>query len=289
MADAYYLRYRGRTVGPYTLIQSQQMARKGQLARTSEVSTDGHSWSQAASFPEIFELTANSRSLATSNSTATHEVAVVTTTSSANQVAPRAPAIASSEWYYASGGEQQGPTSASNIIGWIKAGTLTSADRVWRDGLDNWVSISDVPEFNAAIGPTAPHRAAGGGGAGGGAFCRECGASINRRAVICTQCGVPTDAESDPLEQLAGRSSSRSSPGAIGRHHSGPPKSKSVAALLALFLGGLGGHHFYLGNIVLGVIYLLFCMTFIPSIVAFIECIVFLCMTEEAFNAKYNA
>ena len=171
MADAYYLRYRGRTVGPYTLIQSQQMARKGQLARTSEVSTDGHSWSQAASFPEIFEPPANSRSLATSNSTATHEVAVVTTTSSANQVAPRAPAIASSEWYYASGGQQQGPTSASNIIGWIKAGTLTSADRVWRDGLDNWVSISDVPEFNAAIGPTAPHRAAGGGGAGGGAFC----------------------------------------------------------------------------------------------------------------------
>jgi TM2 domain-containing membrane protein YozV len=193
--------------------------------------------------------------------------------------------MASSEWYYTSGGEQQGPTSASNIIGWIKAGTLTSTDRVWQEGLDNWVAISDVPEFRTAISPAAPHRTAGGGG-GSNAFCRECGASINRRAVICTQCGVPTDPGSDPFEQLTGRGSAL---GTIARQQSGSPKSKTVAALLALFLGGLGGHHFYLGNIVLGVIYLLFCMTFIPSIVALIECIGFLCMTEEAFNVKYNS
>jgi TM2 domain-containing membrane protein YozV len=66
-------------------------------------------------------------------------------------------------------------------------------------------------------------------------------------------------------------------------------KSRTVAAILALLLGGLGAHHFYLGNTVLGVIYLVFCLTFIPALVALIEGIVFLCMSDEVFNAKYNS
>ena len=55
MAETYFVRFRGRTVGPYSLAQAQQMARKGQLSRASEVSNDGQAWSQAGSFPEIFE------------------------------------------------------------------------------------------------------------------------------------------------------------------------------------------------------------------------------------------
>ena len=35
-------------------------------------------------------------------------------------------------------------------------------------------------------------------------------------------------------------------------------KDTSVAVLLAVFLGGVGAHHFYLGNIGLGIVYLLF-------------------------------
>ncbi len=48
-------------------------------------------------------------------------------------------------------------------------------------------------------------------------------------------------------------------------------KSAVVALLLAIFLGGIGGHKFYLGNIVLGILYLVFCWTGIPSIVALVE------------------
>ena len=197
MADSYYVRYRGRTVGPYTLVQSQQMARKGQLARTSEVSTDGQSWSQAASFPEIFEPPASSRSIAGSSSPLSLEGDPFAYPTAATPSPLHAAAKPSTEWYYASDGEQKGPTSASNIIGWVRAGSLTSSDRVWRDGLDSWVPISDVPEFSVAIGPSMPQRAtpSGGAGAGGGAFCRECGCSINRKAVICPQCGVPQQSE----------------------------------------------------------------------------------------------
>ena len=46
-------------------------------------------------------------------------------------------------------------------------------------------------------------------------------------------------------------------------------KNKTTAGLLALFLGGLGAYKFYLGQGVAGAFYLLFCWTFIPSIIAF--------------------
>ena len=66
-------------------------------------------------------------------------------------------------------------------------------------------------------------------------------------------------------------------------------KNKTTAALLAFFLGGFGVHRFYLGDSAKGILYLLFCWTFIPAIIAFIEFIVFLTMDEETFNSKYNS
>nr|WP_314490369.1 TM2 domain-containing protein [uncultured Chryseobacterium sp.] len=65
-------------------------------------------------------------------------------------------------------------------------------------------------------------------------------------------------------------------------------KNKTSAALLAFFLGGLGIHQFYLGNTGKGIIYLLFCWTLIPSLVAFIEFLLFLTMDERSFNIRYN-
>ena len=65
-------------------------------------------------------------------------------------------------------------------------------------------------------------------------------------------------------------------------------KSKSVAAILAIFVGGLGIHNFYLGKILQGIIYLVFCWTCIPTIIALIEGILFIAMPEDEFNRKYN-
>jgi TM2 domain-containing membrane protein YozV len=65
-------------------------------------------------------------------------------------------------------------------------------------------------------------------------------------------------------------------------------KNKTTAAILAFFLGGLGIHRFYLGQGGKGILYLLFCWTFIPAIIAFIDFIVFLTMHEDSFNKKYN-
>ncbi|HEY0626437.1 MAG TPA: TM2 domain-containing protein [Allosphingosinicella sp.] len=91
--------------------------------------------------------------------------------------------------------------------------------------------------------------------------CRDCGSEIARSAVSCPQCG--------------------------GRQRSGAGKSKIAAGFIALFLGGLGIHRFYLGQW-WGLFYLLFCWTFIPAVIALVEAIVFFCTSDEAWEQKYG-
>ena len=65
-------------------------------------------------------------------------------------------------------------------------------------------------------------------------------------------------------------------------------KNKITAALLALFLGWMGIHKFYLGEKGKGLLYLLFSWTGIPLIISIINFFVLLFMSDEKFNEKYN-
>jgi TM2 domain-containing membrane protein YozV len=49
-------------------------------------------------------------------------------------------------------------------------------------------------------------------------------------------------------------------------------KDEVVGVLLALFLGTFGAHHFYLRRPGLGILYVLFCWTGIPSVIGLVEC-----------------
>jgi len=93
-------------------------------------------------------------------------------------------------------------------------------------------------------------------------FCRGCGKEIHETAPTCPHCGAP---------QNTGY----------------PGKSKVTAGILALFLGAFGIHRFYLGQW-WGIFYLLFFWTLIPSIVSFVEGIVFLVTDDATWNAKYG-
>ena len=64
-------------------------------------------------------------------------------------------------------------------------------------------------------------------------------------------------------------------------------KSRVAAILLALFLGGLGAHKFYLGQVGMGLLYLVFCWTGIPAIVALVEANLYLLASDEDFQKKY--
>lgn len=62
-----------------------------------------------------------------------------------------------------------------------------------------------------------------------------------------------------------------------------PSKSRAIAVLLAIFLGGFGAHMFYLGRFRNGIIRLLFCWTVIPAAWALIEALGYIVMGKEAW------
>jgi TM2 domain-containing membrane protein YozV len=94
------------------------------------------------------------------------------------------------------------------------------------------------------------------------AFCRICGSEIMAEAEICPKCGV--------------------------RQYKPSDKSKTTAGILAILLGGLGIHKFYMGKPLQGILYLLFCWTFIPAIVSFIEGLMYFFESDEKFQSRLN-
>jgi len=93
-------------------------------------------------------------------------------------------------------------------------------------------------------------------------YCRGCSKEIHKSAISCPHCGAT-------------------------QRNMGQGKSKVVAGVLALFLGGLGIHRFYLGQW-WGLLYLLFCWTWIPSIIGLVEAIIFFCTDDDAWVEKYG-
>jgi TM2 domain-containing membrane protein YozV len=65
-------------------------------------------------------------------------------------------------------------------------------------------------------------------------------------------------------------------------------KNYVLTIVLALFLGGIGVHRFYLGQTAAGVLMLIFFWTFIPAIIAFIDVIRYLVMGESEFHRRYS-
>ncbi len=86
---------------------------------------------------------------------------------------------------------------------------------------------------------------------------------------MCPHCGAP---------QVA----------VMAAHVSHGQKSRTTAAILAILLGGIGVHKFYLDESGLGILYLLFSWTFIPAIIGLIEGLIYLTMSDERFAHKYG-
>lgn len=93
-------------------------------------------------------------------------------------------------------------------------------------------------------------------------FCFSCGEIIKKEAELCIKCGV--------------------------RHKSIPisitiSSKRVTAGLLAIFLGGLGIHKFYMQKVGIALLYLIFSLTLIPIIIGFVEGIIYLSMDDESF------
>lgn len=134
----YYYRLRGRTLGPFDLRQIRQKAKQAQIGPGTPVSRDGIDWQTMADFPEI--------SVADPG------------------IGPIVEPNGEENWYYAVGGNQQGPVPLTTLQQYVAGGMLKADDVVIKEGGTAWLPIKSVPELYAYVKPET-----GGGGDGPGA------------------------------------------------------------------------------------------------------------------------
>ena len=65
------------------------------------------------------------------------------------------------------------------------------------------------------------------------------------------------------------------------------PKDKMVAGILAILLGALGIHHFYLGNTKMGIIYIVLACVGVSPILGLVDGILYLTKPDDVFQRCY--
>jgi len=95
-------------------------------------------------------------------------------------------------------------------------------------------------------------------------FCSTCGKRLNLKAEICPGCGVRVAPPANAVNKI-------------------------VLLLVTFFLGGLGGHKFYLKKYLQGVLYLLFFWTYIPTLASLVEFIIYAVKSEPELQRRYPA
>lgn len=81
-------------------------------------------------------------------------------------------------------------------------------------------------------------------------YCKECGAELNPKAIVCVRCGCAANEQQPNSNPFSARSEQN-----VAQGYS--PSNGLVALLLAIFLGVLGIHSFYVGKTGIGIAQLL--------------------------------
>lgn len=262
MNDSYFVRVRGRTLGPYELETIRQMVRRAQVGRSHDVSHDGASWMPASTFPEIFERPQPAVSGLDVGQPVEPDPPMRM---------PDAPAAAGSYsasgggannmlWHFTMGGQQQAsPVDKQTLIGLIASGRVSANDSVWNETMTDWIPVAYAPELAAFAVPqmspnplTSPHQ----------------------------QIALPTQ----PFPDVT-------SAGSASPHYQRFIDKKVPAGIMALFFGALGIHKFMLGLTTGGLTMLLLFFLIIPipalSVIALVEAVIYLSKRDEQFFQDY--
>jgi len=161
MADqgsSWFIRNRGKVLGPFGWTELESMRNRGQLARFHEVSQDRHTWISAASVPELFpgSEARQPQALGASNLAVEdfQEIPVV--------VSPAGP-DGSASWFYSRGGTHQGPVTYQDLQRMAAQSEIGPDTLVWRSGMADWVPCRQFPDFSFAgqgtqsSAPASPH------------------------------------------------------------------------------------------------------------------------------------
>ena len=85
--------------------------------------------------------------------------------------------------------------------------------------------------------------------------CPNCGAPISANDAVCKFCGSQFSLETE--ETYEDETQVDVQPVSMVNAENWPIRSKKIAAVLAIILGSIGVHYFYLGNIKAGIVFLI--------------------------------
>lgn len=156
--DRIFVRFRGRTLGPFTKAKAVELVRRGKISRMHELSADGLNWIKAEEFGDLFGSSPAETPVARAPvQDASEPVSSAAGQSSAipvSRVNPAAPAEPSVDWYANIDGENQGPVKLQELRRWAETGLIHSTTLVWRAGLDEWQRCDRVlPDWFASLNP----------------------------------------------------------------------------------------------------------------------------------------
>ncbi len=125
--------------------------------------------------------------------------------------------------------------------------------------------------------------------------CKYCGADLDNSNKYCPNCGSNNPNYKEPEEEIeedifeaepVQKSSTKEE--REEKEDTRPPRSKLVAGLLAILLGGIGIQAFYLGRITRGIFSIIFSWTGIPAFIGVIEGVVILVGNTKDFEERYH-
>jgi TM2 domain-containing membrane protein YozV len=230
----------------------------------------------------------------------------------------------SQEWYYSIDGDRQGPVAGAELKKLAEAGKLKSSDLVWKDGMADWVPAKSIKGLFGGAAAAAPSASRSGEQAA--AKSRPVAdedderpararrrdedegdrprrrrdeedeeddrpARSRRREEDDEEEDRPVrrreEDDEDELEEDRPRKKRRRVP-------EDTANKKMVAGLLAILIGSLGIHKFYLGMNTAGIIMLLVSLvgcvvggSVVMGIIALVEGILYLTKSDEDFYQTY--
>jgi hypothetical protein len=152
MADepgGWYVRSRGRILGPFSWAQLESLRDRGQLARFHEVSKDRQTWTGAASLSQLFGTSSPGvealHSGGSSSAPSDPNAYVLVGNSSARAQSGADEDL--SVWFFARDGSHHGPVHVGELRRMAAGGEINPYTQVWTKGMANWVAAHQVPEL----------------------------------------------------------------------------------------------------------------------------------------------
>jgi hypothetical protein len=174
--DQIYVRFKGKVLGPLTLQKVQDLARRGQITRMHDLSSDGISWLKAEEFGEIFtsnrgaanSVSGGEKGLVAPPAGVPRTPGLSSVVGGSNEVisgkglaTPQSELLPrpgespdeSIQWYVHLNNKNQGPLNTGSLTNAVKSGQVTRETLIWRAGFDDWKPAAQgYPELFASAG-----------------------------------------------------------------------------------------------------------------------------------------